>query len=886
MVRLMATVLACSIGRYGASRSTSGRTVRPVAASLLATAIAVAGFALTAATAGSASAAPRPGSTSGIKTSIANRGATRSNRQAQVKPPPPGPDVATGPDSLQLVSQTAWVDPSSTQFRLHLKITALNPSSEMLAVNVYTGLTTRSQFWGALGGEFYGSYYQPGGGPVPLTDLARDPNGGVDVDIPVNQSSGELSATGVYPVQIFLEEGGVPKGKALTSFIVYWGKDVSSFRLGVSFVLPMAGDVQIGPLGAPGPLSDAPAATFRGDAAALTRWHVPVTIQADDPTLRSLASGTSADRAAVTDLRQAIAAGDELLPASALPLNIQQLVGSGLTNDLSAQLSSGDADLGRLLGTQPPLTTWASNGSIDPTSMDALANLGVKEVAVPANDLSTLPLADQEFTFAQPTKLSVQGPDVLAVGADPELSARVGQAAAPGAAVLVANQFLAELAMIDLERPSDQRGVVVIPAPGVEVNPVFLSVVLAGLQGNPLVQAVDLQQLFKGVPLAPSTSGGPMVRQLTQPTRTVDQLAGVGQFQRALSDVAADGEVYGQGVGLVKQLDRRLFVSLSSTFDGSQRASIIKGVLRAADSALGNVRLPPSISITLTSRQGLLPLTLRSSATAPVRVQLVLTSDQLSFVAATFAEGSCAPGNAEKSSEKCQLTLSRSVTSLRIPVVVRAPGAFPLTLQIETPSGDMVLRSGTGSVTSTAISDVGWFLMVGAALFLGAWWVRNARHGRRARQLIPRPDDEPGPADDGPDAPGAAPEDGGTPHGPPATADATKAIPMANPTTPGRSGDVTIVTAGPADPRTSSSGASSSGAGNSVAARPDAGNPHLADADATNPGEAAPSAATSTATAASPRGPGAANPVGAGPGYVARSGRDAYLAKHVQRPPR
>ena len=355
----------------------------------------------------------------------------------------------------------------------------------MLAVNVYTGLTTRSQFWGALGGEFYGSYYQPGGGPVPLTDLARDPNGGVDVDIPVNQSSGELSATGVYPVQIFLEEGGVPKGKALTSFIVYWGKDVSSFRLGVSFVLPMAGNVQIGPLGSPGPLSDGPAATFRGDAAALARWHVPVTIQADDPTLQSLASGTSADRAAVTNLRQAIAAGDELLPASALPLNIQQLVGSGLTNDLSAQLSSGDADLGRLLGTQPPLTTWASNGSIDPTSMDALANLGVKEVAVPANDLSTLPLADQEFTFAQPTKLSVQGSDILAVGADPELSARVGQAAAPGAAVLVANQFLAELAMIDLERPSDQRGVVVIPAPGVEVNPVFLSVAAGRPPGQP-----------------------------------------------------------------------------------------------------------------------------------------------------------------------------------------------------------------------------------------------------------------------------------------------------------------------------------------------------------------------------------------------------------------
>ena len=146
----------------------------------------------------------------------------------------------------------------------------------------------------------------------------------------------------------------------------------------------MAGNVQIGPLGAPGPLSNGPAATLRGDAAALARWHVPVTIRADDPTLRSLAGGTSADRAAVADLRQAIAAGRRTAPGdSALPLNIQQLVGSGLTNDLSAQLSSGDADLDRLLGRSRPSPRGPLTASIDPTSMSALANLGVKEVAVP-----------------------------------------------------------------------------------------------------------------------------------------------------------------------------------------------------------------------------------------------------------------------------------------------------------------------------------------------------------------------------------------------------------------------------------------------------------------------------------------------------------------------
>ena len=506
------------------------------------------------------------------------------------------------------------------------------------------------------------------------------------------------------------------------------------------------------------------------------------------------------------------------------------------------------------------------------------------------NDLSALPLADQEFTFAQPTKLSVLGPDILAVGADPQLSARVGQAAAPGAAVLVANQFLAELAMIDLERPSDQRGVVVIPAPGVEVNPVFLSVVLAGLQGNPLVQAVDLQQLFKGVPLAPSTSGGLMVRQLTQPTRTVDQLAGVGQFQRALSDVAADGEVYGQGVGLVKQLDRRLFVSLSSTFDGSQRASIIKGVLRAADSALGNVRLPPSISITLTSRQGLLPLTLRSSATAPVRVRLVLTSEQLSFVAARFAEGSCAPGNAEKSSEKC----AAHPEPVHHLAAHTGGSAGAGSLPAHAPGRDAVRRYGPSE--RHRFGDVDGYLRRGLVPDGGGGPVPGRMVGAQ------RPSRAPGASIDttpgrrarlsrrwpGCSRGGSRRRRHARSSGRAATADATKAIPMANPTTPGRSGDVTIVTAGPADPRASTSGASQPlvPATLAPATRPDAGNPHVADADATNPGEATPSAATSTATAASPRGPGAANPVGAGPGYVARTGRDAYLAKHVQRPPR
>jgi hypothetical protein len=85
----------------------------------------------------------------------------------------------------------------------------------------------------------------------------------------------------------------------------------------------------------------------------------------------------------------------------------------------------------------------------------------------------------------------------------------------------------------------------------------------------------------------------------------------------------------------------------------------------------------------------------------------------------------------------------RPTTPLQIPVVVRTPGAFPLLLQVETPSGQ-ILATSSDTVRSTAIGEVAVVLMVGAALFLAVWWVRNARHGRRARRLVPKPlDDQP-----------------------------------------------------------------------------------------------------------------------------------------------
>ena len=119
----------------------------------------------------------------------------------------------------------------------------------------------------------------------------------------------------------------------------------------------------------------------------------------------------------------------------------------------------------------------------------------------------------------------------------------------------------------------------------------------------------------------------------------------------------------------------------------------------------------------------------------------MLTSEQLSFVDAKFGSvGSCRPVN--PGPRTASSPSAGSTTTLQVPVVVRTSGAFPLALQLATPSGPEEIAAGTDTVRSTAISDFGLVLMVSAALFLAVWWARNARHGRRARRLVPRPADD------------------------------------------------------------------------------------------------------------------------------------------------
>jgi len=72
---------------------------------------------------------------------------------------------------------------------------------------------------------------------------------------------------------------------------------------------------------------------------------------------------------------------------------------------------------------------------------------------------------------------------------------------------------------------------------------------------------------------------------------------------------------------------------------------------------------------------------------------------------------------------------------VRVPVESRTSGTFPLQLTVTSADGSLPVANSTFRVRSTAFSTVGIVLMVGAAVFLVAWWGLHTRRSRRARRV-------------------------------------------------------------------------------------------------------------------------------------------------------
>lgn len=723
----------------------------------------------------------------------------------------PGPaassDATAGSNSISVLAQTPWVTSGQT-FQLRLQVSASDPTVDKLSVEAFSRLTTRTDFHNAVLGRVPG--FVRYADVVSLSQLPTDPQGGVDVNIPVNPAGsgqpGSLSAfeatgvSGVFPLQLSLDDpNGAPLGKPLTTFLVWaaGGPTVTGFpRLSVGLVVPIHSSPVVGSEGQLGAVSPVDSSRLSQLAAALGRYpEVDVSLAVTPQTLDALTNGSSADRVTLGAIASLGRSADEVLPATYAPVSVDDLFSTGLGSEFGQQQSVADATLGRVFASLPAKTVWVLDGPVDPVAVGALGALGMTQLVTPDSDLTPLPASSRNTTFASPTKLNLPervSAQVSVYAADPGLTSDFTSKAG---GVLAATRLLAELSMIQVETPGLTRGVAVVPPARWVADPAFVDTLLAGLSGHPLLQSTTTSGLFEqakpsqvqrslvvpgtgggsggsggasnlgpspigvgfGGGLSPglgssggsgsSTNGGGAA----QPGASASLSSDASKIKAARRSIDALQAILPPdapgATSLIAAIQDRLLVSESNDVSESRRAALLAAVGREANHELGEFTLPGSSSITLTATKGQIPLTVLSLGGARAKVELRLNSQRLIFRAFDPANGHCFVPT--PTSETCELTLAGQNTTLKVPVETRSSGVFPLDVSLWTPGGGQRLAVNRDTVRSTAVSNVGLILIIVAVASLAIWWGRDLRHGRRARKLVPPPtSDEPHLSDD------------------------------------------------------------------------------------------------------------------------------------------
>jgi len=171
----------------------------------------------------------------------------------------------------------------------------------------------------------------------------------------------------------------------------------------------------------------------------------------------------------------------------------------------------------------------------------------------------------------------------------------------------------------------------------------------------------------------------------------------------------------------ISSLQRSLLVSVGSQTATEERQAYVDRVESAANLVRQAITAPDRFQITLTARDGSIPLVIDNGFDdQDIALRVTLHSNQIDFPDGEIIDLVAPPGR----------------TTLDIPVETLTSGAMPLRIDVTSPDGSILLARSSYVVRSTAISGVGLVLSVGAGAFLLLWWGRHWRTTRRSRRLL------------------------------------------------------------------------------------------------------------------------------------------------------
>lgn len=557
----------------------------------------------------------------------------------------------------------------------------------------------------------------------------------------------------VYPFQVRFDSGRRTSLGQADTFLPYF-PDVPQNPLRIVWVLPLTGapalDAQrrvadpdvpatFGPQGRLRTLLDLALPPTQRTPRSSAPASAPVTLAVDPALIETIGvlsragwtrpgDDTKSDRAASVEANSWLAdlkartRGSGVIALPYADPDAVALVRAGLSADLASAIALGRASLTDALPASTVQTVaWPVDGAVDQDTLDAYTGAGDTSVLVDSAQIPTNADANV-FTQSAPTLLDTKGPRIRALAVDSELTGLLAGGGRDAPSVrMAAQRVLAVLAVAEGERPNgfEARDVLLALPRASNPNVTWLRTVLGDTAAATWLHPVTLDQtendpLGNRAALAPYPAGA-RARELT-PSSLIGPQNSVTELRTRLADIRAmlpDDQLTRPLADAVSRAESLAF--RAPTPGGSQRA-LLDGVSAQATALLGGVTLAVTGQVTLASRNGNVPITVRNTLSKPVSVDIALsTSDRTKLTSAGARRFVIEPGQKRR---------------VLLPAKTQRAGTFRVELSVATPDGRVIARAPL-TVHSTAYGTI---TLVITLVALGVLVVAlMIRFGRRLR---------------------------------------------------------------------------------------------------------------------------------------------------------
>lgn len=651
----------------------------------------------------------------GVTVLAATVAAAAPTAAARVPPTDTSTRAQTG--SLELVSQSSTV-PRRGTFELFVRTDGL-PADGSLELILHGRVRSRSELAASMEGDGLRTQVYRVTSAIAALPVASDGSRRLTVSLDPTVAGGvAVSASGAYPVEVrALDVAGKEIATLITHLLVRPDDSDESPPLAVALVASIDADPALQPDGGTGRIALSTEGVAELVAALAEHEDVPATLAVRPETLDALAADPDPDGTALLDALPRVAAGRDVLALPYVDVSPDALVRGGIRGELDEQLERGRQLLTDVLRVEPSGATWLAGDDLGTDGLAALAAAGVRHLVVAPDQVEPLRSGVLSLSLAQSFLIEDVDLDrpVDAIALDPEVTDRIGTTASPG---LELSRLLAELAVLWFEQPGIDRGVIVPVDPSVRGE--VVEGLLAALDDREILRAVTLDDLYATASPLRQPGGGLVDRALAPVRPTPVDRSVARDLAPARARLASFESLLGPDSPRAEPVAAHLLLATATELRTGEQRAHLDAALAAVDAVVGAISAPNRDTITLTARDGTVPLTVRNDAGVPVRVVVRLQSAKLEF-----PEGDSIP-----------VTLTGATTRLDIDVRARASGSFPLDVEVTSPDGAISLASVEFSVQSTAVSGVGVVLSAGAALFLLVWWARHWRRTRRSAKLV------------------------------------------------------------------------------------------------------------------------------------------------------